>query len=102
MDISVVIPIYKCREAIFPLHDRIVETLERENKSFEIILVDDRCPHNSWEDIVKVCQKDSRVKGVRLSRNFGQMRAITAGLQQTKGDYVVVMDGDLQDRGGGR
>ncbi len=98
MDISVVIPVYGCREAVPELYKRLVATLEAEGKSFEIIMVDDHCPQNSWEEIEKLCQDDERVVGIRLSRNFGQMRAITAGLQKSVGDLVVVMDCDLQDR----
>ena len=98
MDISVVIPVYGCREAVPELHKRLVTVLESMNKSFEIIMVDDHCPQNSWEEIEKLCGEDKRVVGVKLSRNFGQMRAITAGLQKSVGDLVVVMDCDLQDR----
>lgn len=98
MDISVVIPVYGCRAAIPELYDRLCKSLEKIVEDFEIILVDDCCPQNSWEEIEKVCQKDTRVVGLRLSRNFGQIKAITAGLDQSKGDWVVVMDCDLQDR----
>jgi polyisoprenyl-phosphate glycosyltransferase len=98
MDISVVVPVYGCRAALPELHRRLVSALEGMGKSFEIILVNDACPQNSWEEIELICAADSRVKGVRLSRNFGQIRAITAGLDLSQGDWVVVMDCDLQDR----
>lgn len=98
MDISVVIPVYGCRAALPELHRRLVETLEGMDKSFEIILVDDCCPQNSWEEIQVICARDKRVVGVHLSRNFGQIRAITCGLDMSRGDWVVVMDCDLQDR----
>ena len=98
MDISVVIPIYGCREAVPELHKRLVAVLESLNKTFEIIMVDDHCPQDSWTEIEKLCSEDKRVVGVKLSRNFGQMRAITAGLQKSVGELVVVMDCDLQDR----
>ena len=98
MDLSVVIPVYGCREAIPELYRRLVSTIEKTGRSFEIILVDDHCPQGSWEDIAKICSTDERVEGIRLSRNFGQMRAITAGLEKSVGDMVVVMDCDLQDR----
>ncbi len=98
MDISVVIPVYGCREAVPELYKRLVNTLEAVEKTFEIIMVDDCCPQKSWVEIEKLCQTDDRVVGIRLSRNFGQMRAITAGLQKSVGDLVVVMDCDLQDR----
>lgn len=98
MSISVVVPVYGCPSALPSLHERLVTTLEGMHQDFEIILVDDCCPQDSWSQIVKICEDDSRVKGVRLSRNFGQIRAITAGLDISRGDWVVVMDCDLQDR----
>lgn len=98
MDISVVIPVYGCRAALPELHRRLVESLSSIVSDFEIILVNDNCPQNSWKVIEELCALDYRVKGVRLSRNFGQIRAITAGLDLCKGDWIVVMDCDLQDR----
>lgn len=98
IDISEVIPVYGCRAAIPELHRRLCESLEKISKAFEIILVDDYCPQNSWEEIQKVCEKDKRVIGIHMARNFGQIRAITAGLDKSRGDWVVVMDCDLQDR----
>ena len=96
--ISVVSPIYGCKECLFDLYDRLVKTLGQITENFEIILVNDACPQGSWERIVLLCAKDPRVKGINLSRNFGQHYAITAGLDHAKGDWVVVMDCDLQDR----
>lgn len=96
--ISVVSPIYGCKECLFELYDRLVKTLSQITENFEIILVNDACPQASWERIVMLCAKDPRVKGINLSRNFGQHYAITAGLDHAKGDWVVVMDCDLQDR----
>ncbi len=98
VDISVVIPVYGCPEALPELHRRLVETIEGMGASFEIVLVDDCCPKNSWEGIAALCALDTRVIGVRLSRNFGQIRAITAGLNTCRGRWIVVMDCDLQDR----
>lgn len=98
LDISVVIPVYGCRAALPELHRRLVDTLEGMGKSFEIVLVDDCCPQKSWDVIKEICAGDDRVKGIHLSRNFGQIRAITAGLDNSRGDWVVVMDCDLQDR----
>ena len=98
MDISVVIPVYGCRAALSELHKRLCESLEKICSTFEIILVDDNCPQNSWEEIEKICSGDKRVVGLHMSRNFGQIRAITAGLDKCKGDWIVVMDCDLQDR----
>lgn len=98
MDISVVIPVYGCAKAIPELYMRLCQTMECITESYEIVLVDDCCPQNSWKEITKICEKDKKVKGIRLSRNFGQMKAILAGLESSNGDMVVVMDCDLQDR----
>ena len=98
MDISVVIPVYGCRAALPELHRRLCESLEQIVDTFEIILVDDCCPQNSWGEIKKLCEKDKRVVGMHMSRNFGQIKAITAGLDKSRGDWIVVMDCDLQDR----
>lgn len=98
MDISVVIPVYGCRAAIPELHRRLCNSLQEITDSYEIILVDDCCPQNSWEAIRNICLIDKQVVGIHLSRNFGQIKAITAGLDCSKGDWVVVMDCDLQDR----
>lgn len=98
MDISVVIPVYGCKGALKPLHERLTTTLQKITNNYEIILVNDACPQNSWEEIEKICKEDKKVKGINLARNFGQIKAITAGLDISKGEYVVVMDCDLQDR----
>lgn len=66
--------------------------------NYEIILVNDCSPDNSWTKIKAICSKDKKVKGLNLSRNFGQHYAITAGLTESTGEWVVVMDCDLQDR----
>lgn len=98
MDISIVVPVYGCRAALPELHRRLCTVLVSIVDSFEIIMVDDCCPQNSWEEIERICEQDRRVIGIRLARNFGQIRAITAGLDKASGDWVVVMDCDLQDR----
>ena len=98
MEISVVIPVYGCRAALQELYDRLTEALKKITKDYEIILVNDNCPENSWEVIMELCDHDKRVKGIELSRNFGQMKAILAGLDNASGDWIVVMDCDLQDR----
>jgi len=96
--ISVVIPVYGAPELISELCDRLHKSLREITEDYEIILVFDCSPDNSWEGICKECKKDKRVKGIRLSRNFGQHYAIAAGLKYAGGDWVVVMDCDLQDQ----
>lgn len=97
MYISVVIPVYGCREAIQELYHRLTDTLTKLTLDYEIILVNDCCPQNSWEEIENLCKKDHKVIGIEMARNFGQMKAITAGLDYSSGKWVVVMDCDLQD-----
>lgn len=96
--ISVVIPVYGCRTCLAELYLRLKATLETINPNFEIIMVNDASPDNAWETIVEMAKKDTRVKGINLSRNFGQHYAITAGLDHCKGEWIVVMDCDLQDQ----
>ncbi len=98
MKISVVIPVYGCREALKELHKRLTKTLVSITNNYEIIFVNDNCPQKSIEVIKEICEKDKKVVGIDLSRNFGQMKAILAGLDYSSGEWVVVMDCDLQDR----
>lgn len=97
-EISIVSPVYKCGECVAELHRQLVEVLEPLVDSFEIILVNDGCPSNSWDAVRAVAAIDPRVKAINLSRNFGQHYAIAAGLHHSTGQWVVVMDCDLQDR----
>ena len=96
--ISVVTPVYGCTNTLHVLYSRLVNTLTQITEDFEIIMVNDASPDNAWETIVKLAQHDTRVKGINFSRNFGQHRAITAGLDYARGDWIVVMDCDLQDQ----
>ena len=96
--ISIVSPVYRGEKMVAELVRRNVESVTTITDDYEIILVNDASPDNSWEEIVKQCESNPKVKGINLSRNFGQHYAITAGLSYAKGDWVVVMDCDLQDR----
>ena len=98
MEISVVSPVCGCRESIEELYEKIVAVLEKICSSYEIIFVNDECPQNSWEVISSIASRDKNVKAIKLSKNFGQHYAITAGVDHCSGQYVVVMDCDLQDR----
>ena len=95
--ISIVSPVFKSEECVEELCRRLKLAIKPITEDFEIILVEDRGPDDSWSIIKKETTKDTRIKGIRLARNFGQHRAITAGLDIAKGDWVVVMDSDLQD-----
>lgn len=96
--ISIVTPAYKCADCITEMHRRLTQVLSAITPDYEIIFVDDRSPQNDWEIISSLCAKDSRVRGVQLSRNYGQHFAITAGLDHARGEWIVVMDCDLQDK----
>ncbi|MCD4740915.1 MAG: glycosyltransferase family 2 protein [Desulfobacteraceae bacterium] len=98
IEISVVVPVYSCRECLYDLVERLNITLSSIVKDWEIILVNDACPQGSWEEIKNISDSNAKVIGINLSRNFGQHYAITAGLDHTKGEWVVVMDCDLQDK----
>lgn len=96
--LSVVSPVYKAEKIIEELIQRIESSLKAITDQFEIILVEDGSPDNSWSEIEKICKINPKVKGIKLSRNFGQHYAITAGIDHSKGEWVVVMDCDLQDQ----
>ncbi len=96
--ISVVTPVYGCCASLDLLYERLKKTLSSITDDFEIIMVNDASPDNAWEKIKLLASQDSRVKGINFSRNFGQHRAITAGLDYAQGDWTVVMDCDLQDQ----
>lgn len=95
---SVVSPVYKGERMVADLVRRIIESVRPITDEYEIILVNDASPDNSWKEIEKLCAANPKVKGINLSRNFGQHHAITAGLRYASGEWVVVMDCDLQDR----
>lgn len=96
--VSVVVPVYGSDEILPELHRRVVATLEKITLEFELIFVNDASPNRAWEVIRELAERDDRVRGLNLSRNFGQYPAITAGLQASRGEWVVVMDCDLQDQ----
>jgi dolichol-phosphate mannosyltransferase len=95
--LSVVSPVYRAEKIVDELVKRIAEEVSKITTNFEIILVEDGSPDNSWAKIAENCAKYPFVKGIKLSRNFGQHYAITAALHHAQGEYVVLMDCDLQD-----
>lgn len=96
--ISVVIPVYKASKILDELFRRLKATLESITQNFEVILVEDCGGDNSWKIIKKMAESDERFRGIQFSRNFGQHYGITAGLEYARGDWMVIMDCDLQDR----
>jgi len=97
IELSIVSPVYHAEQSVRELVARCSEAAAGLTSRYEIVLVDDRSPDNSWAEIVRCCDADERVKGVRLARNVGQHRAITAGLAASRGAFVIVLDCDLQD-----
>ncbi len=94
--LSVVIPAYNEDANIAQLYIELMQVLAELNMSWEIIFADDGSTDSSWDTITSLHKKDKRVKGVRLSRNFGHQYALFAGLSQARGKAVVSMDADLQ------
>lgn len=95
--LSVVSPVYGCEGCLEDLVDRISVVLRSMGRSFEVILVDDASPDGAWERIQELAATRKWVRGLRLSRNFGQHPAISAGIEHARGEWTVVMDCDLQD-----
>ncbi|MDH6308487.1 glycosyltransferase involved in cell wall biosynthesis [Dysgonomonas sp. PFB1-18] len=98
MKLSVISPVYRAEKIIPVLVERIEQAVSVITSEYEIILVEDSGPDQSWAVIEQIAQTNERVIGLKLSRNFGQHYAISAGLDKATGDWIVVMDCDLQDR----
>lgn len=98
IQISVVSPVYNAEKLVDALVERIIASVSKITSDFEIILVDDFSPDNSWKKIKENCSKHSLVRGIKLSKNFGQQHALAAGMENAKGEWIIIMDCDLQDR----
>ncbi|MBI5218437.1 MAG: glycosyltransferase family 2 protein [Bacteroidia bacterium] len=95
-DISVVIPLYNEEPNLGHLYENLAEVLNNLGKSHEIIFVDDGSRDRSFEMVKQLFAKDSNVKGISFSRNFGHQAALLAGLECSRGEIVIMMDADLQ------
>ncbi|HEU5078689.1 MAG TPA: glycosyltransferase family 2 protein [Opitutaceae bacterium] len=95
--VSIVSPVYRAATLVDVLVKEISNALAITTLQYEIILIDDGSPDNSWQAIADCAARDRHVVGIKLTRNFGQQQAITAGIEYAQGDYIVVMDCDLQD-----
>ncbi len=98
MKLSIVSPVYHGEKMLDELVGRIHGAIGQLAADYEILLVNDCSPDGSWEKITAICAVDKQVKGINLSRNFGQPYAITAGLSYAQGDYIAVIDCDLQNK----
>src|ERR1700744_5515245 len=90
--VSVVSPVYNIEHTVDELVKCLTDELSKITDRYEIVLVEDYSPDNSWEKIAAHCKRDSHIRGIKLSRNFGQQTAIAAGLEFSSGEWVVVMD----------
>jgi polyisoprenyl-phosphate glycosyltransferase len=95
--LTIVSPVYGAEKIVDELVKQLVQVIIPITSEYEIILVEDCGPDKSWDKIVENCQLNRKIVGIKLSRNFGQHFAITAGIEKAKGDYIVVIDCDLQD-----
>jgi len=96
MDISVVLPVYNEQENIPLIYQRLKSVLEKINKSYEIIFVNDGSKDNSYEELLKI-STDKTVKIINFRRNFGQTAAMAAGIDHAQGEIIILMDSDLQN-----
>ncbi|MBP7796078.1 MAG: glycosyltransferase family 2 protein [Elusimicrobiales bacterium] len=92
-NISIIVPVYNEEKNIKELYIEILSAI----KEFELIFIDDGSTDKSWNVIKDISKNDSRVKGIRFARNFGQTAAMKAGIKEAKGDIIITMDGDLQN-----
>lgn len=107
MDISLVIPLFNEAESLPELYAWIIKVLEDELQierffgkkklNFEIILIDDGSKDSSWQVIEKLAEKDFRVSGIRLQKNYGKSAALFLGFERAKGEIIFTLDADLQD-----
>jgi dolichol-phosphate mannosyltransferase len=99
MIISVITPVFRSANSILPLYNKITAVVQKLDDflDYEIIMVEDCGGDDSWKIIENIAKNDSHLKGIQLSRNYGQQNAITAGLDICNGDWIVVLDCDLQD-----
>jgi dolichol-phosphate mannosyltransferase len=95
--LSVVVPVYGCADCLVALHSRLTDSVRTITERYELVFVDDRSVDDGWAVLVRLAREDPHVRAFRLSRNFGQDAAITAGLTQATGEWTVVMDCDLQE-----
>ena len=97
IELSVVVPVYACAGCLVALHERLTRSVSAIVDRYELVFVDDRSLDGGWDVLQELARGDECVRAFRLSRNFGQHAAITAGLAQARGRWAVVMDCDLQE-----
>ncbi len=98
IDVTIVVPVYRSVATINSLYSRIVDSLNNTNIVFEIVFVEDCGGDESWEYILALSTSDTRVRGIQLSRNFGQHAATLCGIAESNGAWIVTIDDDLESR----
>ena len=97
MNISVVIPLFNEEESLSELCAWIAKVMQKNNFSYEVLLIDDGSKDKSWEVIEKLSSENSNIKGIKFRRNYGKSAALNIGFAKAEGDVVITMDADLQD-----
>ncbi len=97
LQISVLIPLFNEAESLPELHDWIVRVMNENEFSYEILFVDDGSKDRSWEVIRRLSLKNTHVRGIRFTRNYGKTAALQTGFQVAQGEVIITMDADLQD-----
>ncbi len=95
--LSIIVPVLNEAESLPQLHQEITQTCDTENIAFEIVFIDDGSTDESWQVISDLSSKDERVTGIQFRRNFGKAAALTAGMRAARGQWIMMMDADLQD-----
>ena len=95
--LSVVCAVYGCRDCLHALYERLCASAAQVTDDYELVFVDDRSPDGAWDVLRDLAARDPRVQAYRLSRNFGETAAITAGLSRSRGRWTVVIDCDLEE-----
>jgi dolichol-phosphate mannosyltransferase len=96
--LSIVIPVYNDEDVLDELNRRLIPVAETLAEDYEVIFIDDGSKDQSWKILVQLQKSNSKLKIIKLARNFGQSNSTAAGLDHAKGDIIVIMDSDLQDR----
>lgn len=97
INLSVIIPVYNEDGNVEPLYDMLKPVLEQLDRPYEIIFIDDGSKDGTYESLRKLNESDSMCKVIRFRRNFGQTAALAAGFAHARGQFIVTLDGDLQN-----
>jgi glycosyltransferase involved in cell wall biosynthesis len=97
MKLSVIVPVLNESESLLELTQQIIATCEKNEISFEIIFIDDGSTDGSWAVINTASKSDERISGIKFRRNFGKAAALTSGMRAADGEFIMMMDADLQD-----